>query len=145
MSSSRRRQLIERRLRAAPVEGQGEVIEMLREHGVDATQATVSRDLAAIGAMKGPNGYTLAETASSAGGGEGLEATVRDHVLSATPSHSIVVVRTAPGHADLVAVAFDRWPPKGVGGCIAGDDTVFLATTSPVRARAITGVIRGFL
>lgn len=73
-----------------------------------------------------------------AGGREDeLHGVVRRHVVSAVVAHAMVVVRTAPGHAQMVASAFDRWPPSGVAGSVAGDDTIFLATTSPKIAERV--------
>lgn len=122
-------------LRKGPVWSQEELAETLARSGERVTQATVSRDLAAIGAVRGPDGYRLSESLGEAvgvGGGEHeLQGVVRRHVVSAVVAHAMVVVRTAPGHAQMVASAFDRWPPAGVAGSVAGDDTIFLATTGP--------------
>lgn len=110
--------------------------------GERVTQATVSRDLAAVGAVRSAEGYRLAQdaglpVAAALGGDDELSGVVRRHVIGAKAAHSLVVVRTAPGHAQMVASAFDRWPPEGVEGTVAGDDTIFLATHSPAGAKAL--------
>lgn len=140
MSRVRRRVLMADLLRKGPVWTQDDLAGALARAGEAVTQATVSRDLAAIGAVRGTDGYMLPEaieTASGIGGEQELAATVRRHVVSAVRADSLVVVRTAPGHAQMVASAFDRWPPEGVAGTVAGDDTIFLATTGAGAARRV--------
>ena len=58
---------------------------------------------------------------------------------------NLVVLRTGPGHAQVVALEFDRRPPEGLMGTIAGDDTVFLATKSERRASALARELRQVL
>lgn len=132
-------------LRAGPAPSQELLARALARMGLRATQATISRDLHALGVIKGPAGYTLPEsvvaTAAVQGpGGEGneLDALLRRHAVSIVPADSLVVVRTAPGHANLLALAFDRWPPDQALGTVAGDDTIFIATASRAAARRLT-------
>lgn len=145
MSRDRRRMLMIDLLRKGPIPSQEDMAGALSRRGVSVTQATVSRDLAAIGAVRGPDGYRLpeaigeiaraADNADPASVDPGVDLAgevggmVRRHVVSVLAAHAMVVVKTAPGHAQMVATAFDRWPPKGVAGTLAGDDTIFLATT----------------
>ncbi len=128
-------------LRKGPVWSQEELAATLARAGERVTQATVSRDLAAIGAVRGPEGYRLPESLGEplgvAGRQEELHGVVRRHVVSAVAAHAMVVVRTAPGHAQMVASAFDRWPPEGIEGTVAGDDTIFLAATGPKVAEQV--------
>lgn len=139
MPTSRRRQLIERHLRAGPAQSQQEIARALKSHGIRTTQATISRDLVALGALKGPSGYFLGDEPEppDPGGGEVVERAIADHALSVVAADSLVVIRTSPGHANLLGAAIDRRPPDGVAGCIAGDDTLFLATTSAAVARRV--------
>lgn len=136
-------------LRKGPVWSQEEIGEALARGGERVTQATVSRDLAAIGAVRGAEGYMLPEAVLGAvpvavvSGETELAGIVRRHVVSAVVAHSLVVVRTAPGHAQMVASGFDRWPPEGVAGTVAGDDTIFLATTGPRVAERVAGELNG--
>ena len=67
---------------------------------------------------------------------------VRTHAFTIELAHNIVVIKTAPGHAQLLAVGFDRKPPKGIMGCLAGDDTIFLATQSPKTAKQVQTLLR---
>jgi len=136
MIPSNRHALLIDILRKGSVSSQVEIAQTLAQAGVIVTQTTVSRDLAAIGAMRSKDGYLLPETrtdsdvqATSSGKDE-LWALIHHHVISVAQAQSLVVVKTAPGHAQMMASAFDRWPPDGVVGTVAGDDTIFLATTS---------------
>jgi transcriptional regulator of arginine metabolism len=119
-------------LRARNVASQAQLLGLLREQGFEATQATVSRDLERLGAVKvrGPDGqlvYALPEGDEAPGGGGG-EAGVRQvlqlTLLDATPSANLVVLRTPPAHAQLLADTLDRSGMPGLVGTVAGDDTV---------------------
>lgn len=126
-------------LRRGGLQSQEQLASALARAGEPVTQATVSRDLAAIGAVRGPEGYRLPELLADpfrAGvdGAEEVRGMVRRHAVSIVAASSMVVIKTAPGHAQMVATAFDRWPPDGVAGTVAGDDTIFLAAMSPKAA-----------
>jgi len=138
MGKQRRRELLIGMLRQGGAMSQESLAEMAARGGEPATQATISRDLAAIGAIKGPGGYRLAgsQVGERVDPGE-LAAIVRRHAVSVVRAGTLVVVRTAPGHAGLVGAALDRWPPEGAVGTIAGDDTIFVATGSARRAASV--------
>lgn len=123
-----RRAAIRELLRHGPAETQGSLVSALQDLGHVATQSSVSRDLREIGAIKTARGYELPATDSSAA--EQLLA-VADLLRSITPAGSnLLVVHTAIGAAQRVALGLDRsdWP--GIVGTIAGDDTIFIATES---------------
>jgi transcriptional regulator of arginine metabolism len=147
MLRERRRELIAGLLRSGPVGTQEEIVDLLARQGTEVTQATVSRDLAAIGAIRGPQGYALDSglAINGASGADEFRATVRRHVVQVDPADSLVVIRTAPGHAGLLGAALDRRRPEGVVGTIAGDDTVFLATQSRSAAAQLTDDLRSIL
>ncbi len=155
MAIERRRALITKMLTSGIARTQEEIVEELAHAGEKATQATISRDLASLGAVRGPRGYQIFEPGSRPGAARAGNAAptqdseqarlVRAHALSIGIAHSIVVIKTAPGHAQLLASAFDRSPPGGVAGCVGGDDTIFLATTSPGAARSVARALRAQL
>jgi transcriptional regulator of arginine metabolism len=116
----------------------------LAESGISVTQATVSRDLAAIGAVRSSEGYRLPDqdsVSSSTGDPIQLKAILRDHVLDVLPAASLVVIHTAPGHANFVASQIDATRPKGMVGCLAGDDTIFIATPSNKAASTLAELL----
>lgn len=123
-----RRDAIRRMLRIAPAQTQGSLVAALSADGFDATQSSVSRDLRELGAIKTAAGYQLAESDVS---DTEQFATVAQLLRAIKPAGpNLLVVSTAIGAAQRVALAFDRsqWPE--VVGNIGGDDTVFVATTS---------------
>lgn len=134
MDKSRRHRVILRLLRAGPVSGQQSLCERLAENGVEATQATVSRDLKELGVVKTRSGYMLPDALvdqHSPVTDRALEMTISAFLVSAEIAGTLVVVKTEPGHAQALAASFDRAGMKRVIGSIAGDDTIFLATASP--------------
>ena len=137
MSSVRaeRRRWIERVLGETRVGNQQELLERLRDAGVDTTQATLSRDLADLGVVKGADGWRLPDQGSLAP--MELAPAVRAYLLSVEVGGTMVVLRTRSGHATPLAVELDRTRLEGSLGTIAGDDTILMAARSPANARTI--------
>jgi transcriptional regulator of arginine metabolism len=128
------------------VQSQEQLRALLLDEGIDATQATISRDLRELGVVKGPTGYAM-----PAEGGVVTMAPDRDaeleqelamHLHNARPAASIAVLHTAPGHAQPLGVALDNARPDGVVGVLAGDDTIFLACTSESAASSVVRRLR---
>lgn len=130
-----RRRWIERVLVDTRVVNQQELLERLRDAGVDTTQATLSRDLADLGVVKGPDGWRMPDQGSLAP--TELAPAVRAYLLSVEVGGTLVVLRTRTGHATPLAVELDKTRLEGSLGTIAGDDTIFMAARSPATARAI--------
>ncbi len=112
------------------------IAEALRAAGHDVTQATVSRDLAELGAVKVRSGsgftYRLPDDLGDSASefiARNLARTLTQLAYTVATSGSLVVVSTAPGHAGVLARAIDLAKLGPVVGTIAGDDTVFVATT----------------
>jgi transcriptional regulator of arginine metabolism len=127
------RSLLEER---APT-SQAELVSLLAGRGFRVTQATVSRDLRALGAGKGRDGrYRL-------GGGnpdEALDALGRvidEFVSFVGSSGNLVVLKTPPGAAQVVAAAIDAAGLNGVLGTVAGDDTVLVVASEQVTGRGL--------
>jgi transcriptional regulator of arginine metabolism len=123
-----RRDAIRELLHSGPVDRQQTLVEALGARGLAVTQSSVSRDLRDLGAIKTSQGYALPEGGRT---GEVELRKVADLLKSATPAGAhLLVVKTATGAAQRVALAFDRsdWPE--IVGNIGGDDTVFVATAS---------------
>lgn len=149
-AKSRRKQIVLDLLSSTRVESQEELLGLLRKRGVDATQATVSRDLRELGVYKGPAGYSTTPPPESQQAAAGLAAghlgdALKLFMLSANEAGNIVVMRTRPGHASPLASEIDRSNLAGVVGTIAGDDTVFLAAATPSRARALCRAARAMV
>ena len=122
-----RREAIRQLLLKTPAETQGSLVAILSSKGFEATQSSVSRDLRELGAIKTPAGYELPAVDQN----EDAMSAVTDLLRSTRAAGpNLLVVKTAVGAAQRVALAFDRcnWPE--VIGNIGGDDTVFVATES---------------
>jgi transcriptional regulator of arginine metabolism len=135
-------------LRSRQVSSQARLLDLLRAQGFDATQATVSRDLEELGAMKvrGADGslvYALPdEDARPEVSRQQLGQTIAMFLLSAVPAGNLVVLRTPPGHAQAVASAIDRSSLPEVAGTVAGDDTVLVVCTDRTSGRTIVRQFR---
>jgi transcriptional regulator of arginine metabolism len=136
----RRRRHIGALLARGPVPSQERLVELLAERGVRATQATLSRDLREMGVVKGAEGYAIPETPAAVERGDGeLRQALRDYALEASTGGTLVVLKTGPGHAQILGLALDRAPLDGVLGTVAGDDTVFVAARSAAAAKELLG------
>ena len=126
------------------VTSQDQLRTLLRELGVDVTQATLSRDLEAIGADKGisPDGcvrYVVAEDplAARRGPAAGLDSIARvisEVLVSAVAAENLAVLRTPPGAAMYLAGSLDRAGSPQIVGTVAGDDTVIVVTPGASEA-----------
>ena len=105
-----RRELILGWVRERRVKSQSELLDMLGSRGIDVNQATLSRDLRAMGLLKGPGGYELpAEPAPAVDDAAmALWSAVQGWLRSATQAQNLVVLRTPPGGANPLAIALDR-------------------------------------
>jgi transcriptional regulator of arginine metabolism len=135
--ADRRRDAVARIVRSRRVATQEELLAALAEAGFRATQATLSRDLARLGARRvsRPEGGTFYEVEAAAEG-NGLGA-LRGLVREITANASIVVVRTHPGSAPAIARAIDLGQVPEVLGTIAGDDTIFVAPAGALPPRRL--------
>lgn len=133
----RRRQAVARIIRTGRISTQEDLLAELRRQGLRATQATLSRDLARLGARRAsqPEGGTFYELQDGPPG-EVLDA-LRGLVSEVSANGSLVVVRTHPGSAPAVARAIDLSRMPEVLGTIAGDDTIFVAPAREGKARAL--------
>jgi len=131
-----RQNLIRAILRDQVVTRQAGLVALLRNHGVDATQSSVSRDLKQLGAIKQGRRYLIPRVPQPAAGSDVRR--VADMVRDVqTAGDHLTVVRTAVGAAQRVAVYLDRsgWPE--IVGTVSGDDTIFVATRSAGRQRQL--------
>jgi transcriptional regulator of arginine metabolism len=127
-------------------------MEILSRDGFAVAQATLSRDLVELGAVKVREGKTLVyavpgqggdRTARVAPGLEEVSSRLRrqceELLVTARVSANFVVVRTPPGAANYLASAIDHAGETGILGTIAGDDTILIITGGPRQSRALAG------
>jgi transcriptional regulator of arginine metabolism len=142
----RRQGVIAELIRSNALSSQDELAERLGAMGFAVTQATISRDLEQLGAVKirreGHLSYTLPDAARN-GPSPRLAAVFRDWVRSVEPAANLVVIKTPPGSAHLVGVALDNSDVAEIVGTICGDDTIFVACRSAAEAEALAVKFRG--
>lgn len=141
---TRRHALIRSLISAGGIHSQAELAQRLAHEGVEATQATLSRDLAEIGVLKGPEGYQLPGVAPSlaTAPAAGFARVLRRELLSIEVGGTLVVLKTPSGHGNALAIELDRAELDGALGTIAGDDTIFLAARGEAAARRIARQLR---
>jgi transcriptional regulator of arginine metabolism len=134
-------------LLSRPVSSQTELGRLLADAGVAVTQATLSRDLEDLGAVKvrtpaGPAYTVPEENAARPAPPEAVDARLarllEELLVSVEATGPYVVVRTPPGGAHFLASALDRAGLPDVTGTVAGDDTVLLITRQPATPLAAT-------
>jgi transcriptional regulator of arginine metabolism len=132
LSRAARQHRIVQILEKSAVNSQQQLVDMLAAAGIEATQATVSRDLEEIGAVKvraagGDSVYAVPDLPKDrVAPEEHLRRVLGDWVVEVTSSANLVVVRTPPGSAHVVASALDRAGLPGILGTVAGDDTILV-------------------
>jgi transcriptional regulator of arginine metabolism len=143
----RRQRAIADLIREHVLGSQDEVAVRLAGLGFDVTQATVSRDLEQIGALKVRRGGRVSYALPDQLGGNGvapsrLASVLRDWVRSIDVAATVVVLKTPPGTAHLVGVALDESALSEIAGTICGDDTIFAACRSSSDAEALSSKLK---
>ena len=147
-SKVQRQQLIAKLVSSQTVTSQPQLRELLKKKGIAATQATVSRDLEDLGAVKvrtsaGETTYAIPEfEPDRLAPPEQLRRVLAEWVADVQFNEPIVVVRTPPGCAHVVASALDRSRLKGLLGTVAGDDTMMSVASSKHTAKQLAKDIR---
>src|SRR5437763_9652579 len=131
-------------IREESVHSQTELAELLAEAGIQVTQATLSRDLEELGAVKVSGAYLIPEDGNrplrqSEQAPARLIRLLRELLTGADASGNLVVLRTPPGAAQFLASAFDRSGLPEVVGTIAGDDTILVVAREPAGSTSSAG------
>jgi transcriptional regulator of arginine metabolism len=142
MSKNYRQGQILKLIRGKRILTQDELAEELRELGISATQVTLSRDIRDLRLVKTREGYQ--EMAPEEKGPE-FPLLAAEFLLDVRTAQNLVVLKTAPGHANSVAVALDQeeWPE--VVGTLAGDDTILVIAPDRETAEVIQEKLMGIL
>ena len=142
MSKAQRQHRIAALLEESAVTSQTLLVELLEGSGITATQATVSRDLEDLGAIKVrvPGGHTVYaipdHPVDRIAPEDHLRRVLGDWVADVGSSGNLVVLRTPPGSAHVVASALDRAGMSEILGTVAGDDTIVA-----IAAEGTTGAV----
>jgi transcriptional regulator of arginine metabolism len=152
MSRSARQARIAALIEAQPVTSQTHLAALLAESGIEVTQATLSRDLEELGAVKlrgsdgAPASYVLppenAPLRPAQAAPARLIRLLADLLVNAEGSANLAVLRTPPGAAQFLASAMDKVGLPDVLGTIAGDDTVLVISREPDGGPAVADRLR---
>jgi transcriptional regulator of arginine metabolism len=147
IAKARRQRLIADLIKSDTVQSQEELVERLAGSGVHVAQATISRDLDELGAVKvkraGVQCYAMPGEAISAElSQQRLKRVFSDWVETAEASGCLIVLRTPPGSAHVVGNALDHAGWKEVAGTVAGDDTLLVVVREDTPAREVLARMR---
>lgn len=144
-----RQRKIRELVREREIETQEELVEALRQEGMQVTQATVSRDIKELQLIKVPLGngrykYALPQDRRF-NPEQKLKRALLDHFVSAEAAENLVVVKCLPGTANTIAALIDgmNWPE--IVGTISGDDTMLLVCRTREKAEEMVDRIRGMM
>ena len=137
-------------LSSASISSQSELAARLADGGIDVTQATLSRDLEELGAVKlrGADGgvgvYIVPEDGSPvrgvSGGTDRMSRLLGELLVSTDASGNLALLRTPPGAAHYLASAIDRAALPEVVGTVAGDDTILVVAREPMTGAELAGM-----
>ena len=130
------------------IETQDELLTKLTEAGFNTTQATISRDirdinLTTVSVAGGRQKYALGKSA----GRESINSykqVLSTCILSMEAAENLIVIKTVSGMAMAVGAALDNLSINGLMGCIAGDDTLFLAVRSRELVKSVITTIERY-
>ncbi len=136
------------------VETQDDLIKYLKQIGYDTTQATISRDIRNLGLHKVPGDTGHQKYVASSvtgrrigndelGGNESYKNVLSGGIVDYEIAGNLVVVKTISGMAMAVGAAIDSMSIDGVVGCIAGDDTIFIAVKSVSLTEKVVTTLKG--
>lgn len=143
LTKTQRQHRVSQILSSQAVTSQGQLVSLLAEQGVEATQVTVSRDLEELGAVKvrlpgGAMAYALPDPQRERPTPEvHLRRVLGEWLAEVTSSGNLVLVHTPPGCAHVVASALDRAGLADIAGTVAGDDTILVVAAERVKGSAL--------
>ncbi|MEN8039917.1 MAG: arginine repressor [Actinomycetota bacterium] len=145
--TSARRREIRGLLSSEAIANQGQLQSLLNEKGFEVTQATISRDLDAVGAGRikenGSYVYRLVQPGADDTAFLAMREAIDEFVESLLTSGNLIVMKVPPGAAQLVASRIDGAGLDGVLGTIAGDDTILVVADEAVGSNKISKRITG--
>lgn len=156
LTKTARQQTIIDLITRSSVHSQIELAEALATQGITVTQATLSRDLAEVGAVKIRSTSGSVYAVPGEGGDRSLQQSTGDTLdaklprilaellVSAVAQDNMVVLRTPPGAAQYLASAIDRSSMAGIFGTLAGDDTVLVIADATVGGATVAEAFLGY-
>jgi transcriptional regulator of arginine metabolism len=130
-SVAARRAIAIKLIKAGKISSQSDLVKELKRAGFVVTQATASRDLEEIGAIRGRDSKGLARYLISESDDQSIARSMplpAELIISVEASGNLAVVRTPPGGAQFLASSLDHSGIASIIGTIAGDDTVLVVS-----------------
>lgn len=145
MKNERQRMIVQM-INENAIETQEELLERLKAQGVQTTQATISRDIRELDIHKvtydnNKHKYVIGQGPVKVTHGS-YRQVLESSIISIDSAENIIVVKTVSGMAMAVGAAIDSLKLDGIVGCIAGDDTLFLAVRRVGMTETIIGEIK---
>jgi len=132
-----------------PIETQEELVEQLRSHGFNVTQATVSRDIKELGLTKilenGKYRYAYLGDSTKPNVNTKLINILRESVISVDSAGNLIVIKTLSGSANAAAMVIDKLSIDSVLGSIAGDDTLLVIVKSAKKVQEVMSTLNGLM
>lgn len=142
LTKQQRQLLIREIITGKRVASQEELSRILRQSGIDVTQATLSRDLREMRIIRSPEDdgfrYVLPEVAE----GRKIRRVVHEEIVQILSNESIVVIKTLPGRAAGVGVFIDHLKDQNILGTVAGNDTVLVVPASMKKIKEVMATLR---
>jgi len=148
MTKAHRQHRVSAILEEQTITSQAQLVDQLEREGIAATQATVSRDLDELGAIKvrisgGETIYAIPELPVDRVAPEDhLRRVLGDWMADVVHSGNLVVLRTPPGSAHVVASALDRAGMSEILGTVAGDDTMIVVAAEDIGGKLLAARLR---
>ena len=148
MKSKRQEKILEV-VEREEVETQEALLERLSAEGFQVTQATVSRDIRELKLTKTPTGRGTYRYAQALAREENLglqfSSQAIESIRSVESAANLLVLKTYPGMAQILAIGIDNLKLEELLGCVAGDDTIIVVVRSEESARQLKAQIRDLL
>jgi transcriptional regulator of arginine metabolism len=142
---ARRKAVILELVEQEAITSQEQLREKLRARGIDATQATLSRDIRELSLVKRAADGAYRRSGSDPGAGDGqagLRRAVEEFLRTLETVEQLLVLKTDPGQAQSLAVAIDHARVPEIAGTIGGDDTILVICRSTLDAATIANRFR---
>lgn len=148
MKKNRQEKLLEMIARY-DIDTQDELIERLREHGFETTQATISRDIRELKIIKMTNGkgsyrYVLPKQPGHQGDFK-FNVALIESIIKVDQALNLIIIKTYPGLAQAVGAGIDGMNEPQILGCVAGDDTIMVALRDEDSAKLIASKLQDLL
>jgi transcriptional regulator of arginine metabolism len=132
-------------VRNREISSQEELLEKLLAQKIDVSQSTLSRDIMELRLAKSGGVYTVMDGEAAPASDDSARWIMREFLREASIAQNILVLKTDPGNASIVARAIDTAGWKEVVGSIAGDDTVFVVVRTSKDSQELKRRVMDFL